>query len=78
MIKSCMNCKFLSKNGDHLIPYLKEQHKKEPEFYTCKFPHKFRRTWLFGIGKIEPGCHASNCGSVDFQPKIEFVQLKLF
>lgn len=63
----CHNCKYLSHDGSHLNNYLKEQLAKDPDLYTCKFPHPFRVTWLFGIGKYAEG--DMMCGGQDFEKK---------
>lgn len=77
---SCLKCRYLSKDGSHLEnDYLKTQLANDANAYTCKFPHEFRSTWVFGIAKLEPFRSQMTCAGEDFQPKQRAaIQLQLF
>lgn len=75
---SCTRCIYLSRDGSHLAnDYLKETLAKDPRAYTCKYPHPFRSTWVFGLGLHEPGRSQMGCNGNDFKAKEEQLTLNL-
>ena len=70
MKKSCLNCRYLSKDGSHLQnDYSKEALANDSAYYTCKFPAYFNNAWVFAVPDREPYKYDMMCDGENHQAK---------